>query len=50
MPSERKDVPESPDDVRVLKPSELESLKGGAQPGPALPPAEPGQADWKPAT
>jgi hypothetical protein len=25
------------DDVRVLTPAELESLKGGAQPGPTLP-------------
>lgn len=35
------------DEPRVLKPSELESLKGGARPGPDPAPPPP-QGSWKP--
>ena len=42
--SQSKDETEKLPDTRVLKPLELESLKGGAQPGPSSaesPPPEP---------
>ena len=40
-PNRDQKSPDEGEEVRVLRPSELELLKGGAQPGPTAQPAPP---------